>query len=90
VPLENGEDPYARAGIARDVAKLWCIASFGESAPKLRWPRKMVEDYRKDTGKDLRKVATARTVAEASRTEWVLFSTSISANARRPRLQNSR
>jgi len=65
VPLGNREDPYARAGIARDVAKLWCIASFGESAPKLRWPRKMVEDYRKDTGKDLRKVATARTVADA-------------------------
>jgi hypothetical protein len=65
MPLGDREDPYARAGIARDVAKLWCIASFGESAPKLRWPRKMVEDYRKDTGKDLRKVATARTVADA-------------------------
>jgi hypothetical protein len=63
VPLEDREDPYARTGIARDVAKLWCIASFGESAPKLRWPRKMVEDYRKDAGKDLRKVATARKVA---------------------------
>jgi len=64
-PLGDREDPYARAGIARDVAKLWCIASFGESTPKLRWPAKMVEDYRKKTGEDLRKVATARKVAEA-------------------------
>jgi hypothetical protein len=65
VPLEGREDTYARAGIERDIAKHWCIASFGESAPKLRWPPKMVEDYRKNTGKDLRKVAPARTVAEA-------------------------
>jgi hypothetical protein len=65
MPLGDREDPYARAGIARDIAKLWCIASFGESAPKLRWPRKMVEDYRKETGKDLRKVAPVRKVAEA-------------------------
>jgi hypothetical protein len=70
VPLEDREDPYARAGIARDVAKLWCVASFGESAPKLRWPRKMVEDYRKDTGKDLRKVAPVRKVAEAMLTAF--------------------
>jgi hypothetical protein len=64
-PLEVSTDPYARAGIARDIAKLWCITSFGKSAPSLRWPPKMVEEYRKSTGQDLRKVAEARNVAEA-------------------------
>jgi hypothetical protein len=65
MPLGDREDPYARAGIARDVAKLWCIASFGASAPKLRWPAEMVKEYQKSTGQDLRKVAKASDVAEA-------------------------
>ena len=64
-PLDGHSDPYARAGVARDVAKLWCITSFGKSAPSLRWPPKMVEEYRKNTGQDLRKVAKAGKVAEA-------------------------
>jgi hypothetical protein len=65
VPLEATSDPYARAAIARDVAKLWCIASFGASAPKLRWPAEMVKEYQKSTGQDLRKVAKASEVAKA-------------------------
>jgi hypothetical protein len=65
MPLEDREDPYARAGIARDVAKLWCIASFGASTPKRRWPAEMVKEYQKSTGQDLRKVAKAREVAKA-------------------------
>jgi hypothetical protein len=65
MPLRDREDPYARAGIARDVAKLWCIASFGASAPKRRWPAEMVKEYQKSTGQDLRKVAKASEVAKA-------------------------
>jgi hypothetical protein len=65
MPLGDREDPYARAGIARDVAKLWCIASFGASAPKLRWPAEMVKEYQKSTGQDLPKVAKASEVAKA-------------------------
>jgi hypothetical protein len=65
VPLGDREDPYARAGTARDVAKLWCIASFGASAPKLRWPAEMVRQYQKSTGQDLPKVAKASEVAKA-------------------------
>jgi hypothetical protein len=63
-PLEGRADPYARAGIARDVAKLWCTASFGNSAPKRKWSDDMVKDYRKRTGQDLRKVAKASDVAK--------------------------
>ena len=58
-------DPYARAGIARDVAKHWCIASFGTSAPKSRWPPKTVKEYRRSTGQDLRKVAKASDVSKS-------------------------
>jgi hypothetical protein len=65
MPLGDREDPYARAGIARDVAKLWCIASFGASTPKRRWPAEMVKEYQKSTGQDLRKVAKASEVAKA-------------------------
>ena len=63
-PLESFSDPYARVGIERDVAKQWCITSFGNSAPKTKWPPKTVEEYRKNTGKDLRKVAKASAVAK--------------------------
>ena len=65
MPLGDREDPYTRAGIARDIAKLWCIASFGASAPKRRWPAEMAKEYQKSTGQDLRNVANAREVAKA-------------------------
>jgi hypothetical protein len=65
MPLGGRSDPYARAGVERDVAKLWCIASFGKSAPSLRWPAEMAKNYRKATGQELSKVANAKEVAEA-------------------------
>jgi hypothetical protein len=64
-PLEGREDPYARAEIDRDVAKLWCTASFGNSAPKRKWSAEMVKEYQKKTGQDLRKVAKASELAKA-------------------------
>jgi hypothetical protein len=57
-PLDGLSDPYARVGIARDVAKQWCITTFGNSAPKTKWPPKTVKEYWERTGQDLRKVAT--------------------------------
>ena len=61
-PLEGSSDPYALAGVDRSIGKLWTLASFGNTRPATRWPRKMVKDYRNETGKDLRKVAKARKV----------------------------
>jgi hypothetical protein len=59
-PLSRDGDPYERIGAdRRAVAKLWTVASFGNSTPATRWPSDMVEDYKKDTGKDLREVAKA-------------------------------
>ena len=62
-PLSRSEDPYERAGVARDVAKLWMVASFGKSKPAKQWPAKMAKDYKKDTGADLHKAAKAKDVA---------------------------
>src|SRR5262249_55294897 len=50
VPLAGSSDPYARAGVARDVAKLWMLVSFGNSKPATRWPPDMVAKYKKETG----------------------------------------
>jgi hypothetical protein len=61
-PLKGSSDPYAAAGVDRLIGKLWTLASFGNTKPATRWPPKMVEDYRQETGKDLGKEAKARDV----------------------------
>ena len=62
-PLKGAGDPYVLAGIKdRLIAKLWTVASFGNSKPAIRWPSKMIKDYKNETGKDLRKQAKAREV----------------------------
>jgi hypothetical protein len=63
-PLDGLSDPYARVDIPRELAKLWCITSFGNSSPKTRWSDDIVEDYRKATGEELRKVARASAVSK--------------------------
>jgi hypothetical protein len=60
-PLDGRSDPYARAGIARDVAKLWCMESFGNSRPKTRWSVETIKKYR-ERGQELPR---ARVVAKA-------------------------
>jgi len=62
-PLKGSSDPYARTGLDRSIAKLWMVASFGNSKPATRWPARMVEDYKKDTGRDLPEQAKAKDVA---------------------------
>jgi hypothetical protein len=60
-PLEGLGDPYARVEIARDVAKRWCVESFGNSAPKTKWSSDVLREYR-GKGQELPK---AREVAKA-------------------------
>ena len=62
-PLEGSSDPYVVGGVDRSIAKLWVLATFGNSKPATRWPPEMVKDYKKETGKDLGKQAKARDVA---------------------------
>ena len=61
-PLEGSSDPYAAAGVDRVIGKLWTLASVGNSKPATRWPPEMAEEYKRDTGQDLSKVAKARDV----------------------------
>jgi hypothetical protein len=63
-PLDGLSDPYVRVNIPREVAKLWCITSFGNSSPRTRWSEEIVENYRKATDEDLRKVAKASAVSK--------------------------
>jgi hypothetical protein len=63
-PLDSSRDPYERAGVDRNVAKLWVVHSFGKSRPQMRWPTKAIEDYRKDHGQDIREVANAKDIAK--------------------------
>jgi hypothetical protein len=62
-PLSGSKDPYGRLRIDRDVAKLWTVASFGNSKPATQWPSKTLKDYKEDTGKDLGKVIPYACVA---------------------------
>src|SRR5262249_8718628 len=61
--LEGSSDPYAHAGVERRIAKQWVVASLGNGRPMLRWPSKMIEDYRRETGEELGKAAKAKDVA---------------------------
>jgi hypothetical protein len=62
-PLEGSSDPYVYAGIDRAIAKLWTVATFGNSKPITQWPPEMAEDYKRETGRELGKQAKAREVA---------------------------
>ena len=65
-PLKGSGDLYAAISeFDRDVVKLWTTVSFGNSNPATRWPKKTVKDFKKDTGKDLRKVAKAAAVGKS-------------------------
>jgi hypothetical protein len=63
-PLDGSSDPYARVGLDRTIVKKWTVISFGNGAPATRWPRETIEDYKRETGKDLGKQAKAKDVAE--------------------------
>ena len=62
-PLEGSCDPYASSGIERQIAKQWIVASLGNGKPIMRWPSKMIEDYRRETGEELSSAAKAKDVA---------------------------
>jgi hypothetical protein len=48
--------------VDRAIAKLWTVASFGNSKPAVQWPSDMAKDFKKDTGKPLGKQAKASDV----------------------------
>jgi hypothetical protein len=63
-PLRCSGDPYAVvAEFDRAIVKLWTTISFGNSNPAVRWPPKAAKDFKKETGKDLGRVARAKDIA---------------------------
>jgi hypothetical protein len=63
-PLSRESDPYERVGADRAVAKLWTVASFGNSSPATRWPPDMAKKFQENTGKELRAVAKATDIGK--------------------------
>jgi hypothetical protein len=64
-PLDAHSDPYARVGIGRDIAKLWCVETLGNGAPKTRWSSDTIKEYR-EKGQDLPKATpVAKAMLEA-------------------------
>jgi hypothetical protein len=61
-PLSRDSDPYERVGVDRSLAKLWTVASFGNSSPATKWPPEMAKNYKKDNGKEISKVAKAKDI----------------------------
>jgi hypothetical protein len=64
-PLSRNSDPYERVGVDRTIAKLWTVVSLGNGKQAVRWPPETAKDYKKDTGKELAKVARAKDVRKA-------------------------
>ena len=51
--LDLTRDPYVLSGLgmeARDVVKLWFVATFGSDGHLTRWPTEIVAEYRDKTG----------------------------------------
>ena len=57
-PLDRERDPYALPGFpaeARDILKLWFVATFGNNGHLDRWPRETAAEYREKQGRELGK-----------------------------------
>jgi hypothetical protein len=67
-PLDGRSDPYARVervGIARAIAKLWCMETLGNGSPKTKWSPDTVKEYR-EKGQELPKAsAVSKAMLEA-------------------------
>jgi hypothetical protein len=58
VALDAKRDPYELPGLpaeARDVIKLWFVATFGNNGHLDRWPRAIAKNYREDHGQPIGK-----------------------------------
>jgi hypothetical protein len=58
VPLDAKRDSYELPGLpgeARDVIKLWFVATFGNNGHLDRWPREITKKYREEHGRPIGK-----------------------------------
>ena len=67
--LDLSSDPYVLPDLgpeARNIAKLWFVATFGNDGHLTRWPEKIVRDYREQTGRRLGRDYPIKTIHEAA------------------------
>jgi hypothetical protein len=67
MPLEAERDPYELPGLpaeARDVIKLWFVATFGNNGHLDRWPREIASKYREDHGRPIGKRYPVKRIRE--------------------------
>jgi hypothetical protein len=67
VPLDAKRDPYELPGLpadARDVIKLWFVATFGNNGHLDRWPREIARKYREDHGQPIGKRYPVKRILE--------------------------
>jgi hypothetical protein len=65
--LSPVNDPYNLPGLgeeARATVKAWFLATFGHDRHLKKWPKKMVSDYREETGKALGKAYPIRSLRD--------------------------
>jgi hypothetical protein len=65
--LDLSGDPYALPGLspdARDIVKLWFVATFGNDKHLTKWPSDIVSDYRERTDQELPKVYPIKVIRD--------------------------
>jgi hypothetical protein len=75
LPFDPSDDPYAVEGLKplevndkdmrRWAVKAWTVATLGHHQHHVRWPDKVIEEFKETTGKVLRKVYPIKAVREA-------------------------
>jgi hypothetical protein len=67
MPLDAKRDPYELPGLpaeARDVIKLWFVATFGNNGHLDRWPREIARKYREEHGRPIGKRYPVKRIRE--------------------------
>jgi hypothetical protein len=67
MPLDAKRDPYELPGLpaeARDVIKLWFVATFGNNGHLDRWPREIAKKYREEHGRPIGKRYPVKRIRE--------------------------
>jgi hypothetical protein len=75
-PLDPERDPYDLPGLgahARDVVKLWFVATFGNNGHLERWPREIVADYREKHGYSIAKRYPVKRLREIALQQYPLL-----------------
>jgi hypothetical protein len=76
VPLDPERDPYQLPGLpaeARDVIKLWFVATFGNNGHLDRWPREIAKEYREEHGRSIGKRYPVKRIREKALEQFPLL-----------------